>query len=58
MIRFEEEMLRSARNLTIRSQAAKSTLTSEDVAELGIGLDNFQRTFSKRLGLLEGFNDL
>ena len=58
MVRFEEEMMRSARNLTIRSQTVKSNLASEDIAELGMGLDNFQRTFSKRLGLLEGFKDL
>jgi predicted translin family RNA/ssDNA-binding protein len=58
MVRFEEEMMRSARNLTIRSQTVKSNLASEDIAELSMGLDNFQRTFSKRLGLLEGFRDL
>ncbi len=58
MVRFEEEMLRYARNLSIRSQAAKTSLASDDVQALGIGLDNFQRTFSKRQGLLEGFREL
>ena len=58
MVRFEEEMLRYARNLSIRSQTAKTSLASDDVQALGIGLDNFQRTFSKRQGLLEGFREL
>jgi hypothetical protein len=58
MVRFEEEMLRYARNLSIRSQAAKTSLAPDDIQALGIGLDNFQRTFSKRQGLLEGFREL
>ncbi|MCH7800098.1 MAG: hypothetical protein IIC24_01005 [Chloroflexi bacterium] len=58
MVRFEEEMLRYARNLSIRSQTAKTSLASDDVQALEIGLDNFQRTFSKRQGLLEGFREL
>ena len=58
MIIFEEDLLRQARNLSIRSQTAKESLAEDDVAALGTGLDNFQRTFSKRLGLLEGFKEL
>ena len=58
MISFEEDMLRQARNLSIRSQTAKESLAVEDVDALQTGLDNFQRTFSKRLGLLEGFREL
>ena len=58
MIVFEEELLRQARNLSIRSQTAKESLAEEDVAALNTGLDHFQRTFSKRLALLEGFKEL
>ena len=58
MISFEEELLRQARNLSIRSQTAKESLNDEDVEALRVGLDNFQRSFSKRLGLLEGFKEL
>ena len=58
MITFEEEMLRQARNLSIRSQTARESLSDDDVAALGTGLEHFQRTFSKRLGLLEGFKEL
>ena len=58
MVSFEEELLRDARNLSIRSQAAKETLTEEEVEALRTGLDNFQRTFSKRIGMLEGFKEL
>jgi hypothetical protein len=58
MVSFEEEMLRDARNLSIRSQTAKETLADEEVEALRIGLDNFQRTFSKRIGMLEGFKEL
>lgn len=58
MVSFEEELLRDARNLSIRSQAAKETLTDEEVEALRTGLDNFQRTFSKRIGMLEGFKEL
>ncbi|PKB81865.1 MAG: hypothetical protein BZY88_05605 [SAR202 cluster bacterium Io17-Chloro-G9] len=58
MVSFEEELLRQARNLSIRSQTAKESLTDEDVEALRVGLDGFQRSFSKRLGLLEGFKDL
>ena len=58
MIIFEEDLLRQARNLSIRSQTAKESLADDDVAALRTGLDNFQRTFSKRLGLLEGFKEL
>ena len=58
MVNFEEEMLRDARNLSIRSQTAKETLADEEVEALRVGLDNFQRTFSKRIGMLEGFKEL
>jgi len=58
MVSFEEELLRQARNLSIRAQTAKASLENEDVEALRTGLDSFQRTFSKRLGLLEGFRDL
>ena len=58
MVSFEEELLRSARNLSIRSQTAKASLDAQDVEALRVGLDSFQRTFSKRLGLLEGFKEL
>ena len=58
MISFEEELLRQARNLSIRSQTAKESLADEDVEALNTGLDHFHRTFSKRLGLLEGFKEL
>ena len=58
MVSFEEELLRDARNLSIRSQTAKETLTDEEVEALRTGLDNFQRTFSKRIGMLEGFKEL
>ena len=58
MLSFEEDLLREARNLSIRSQTAKESLVAEDVDALKTGLDNFHRTFSKRLGLLEGFKDL
>ncbi|MCH8206197.1 MAG: hypothetical protein IH956_04255 [Chloroflexi bacterium] len=58
MVSFEEEMLRHARNLSIRAQTAKASLDTEDVDALATGLDNFQRTFSKRLGFLEGFKEL
>ena len=58
MVKFEEELLRDARNLSIRSQTAKDTLAEEEVEALRIGLDNFQRTFSKRIGMLEGFKEL
>ena len=63
MVSFEEDMLRQARNLSIRSQTAKDHAVNqvwaeEDVDALRTGLDNFQRTFSKRLGLLEGFKEL
>ena len=58
MIIFEEDLLRQARNLSIRSQTAKESLADDDVAALSTGLDNFQRTFSKRLALLEGFKEL
>ena len=58
MVTFEEELLRQARNLSIRAQTAKTSLDDEDVAALSTGLHHFQRTFSKRLGLLEGFRDL
>ncbi len=58
MVSFEEELLRQARNLSIRSQTAKESLNEEDVEALRVGLDNFQRSFSKRLGLLEGFKEL
>ena len=58
MITFEEEMLRQARNLSIRSQTARESLSDDDVAALRTGLEHFQRTFSKRLGLLEGFKEL
>ena len=57
MITFEEEMLRQARNLSIRSQTARESLSDDDVAALRTGLEHFQRTFSKRLGLLEGFKE-
>jgi len=58
MVNFEEELLRQARNLSIRSQTAKESLNADDVEALRVGLDQFQRTFSKRLGLLEGFKEL
>ena len=58
MVSFEEELLRQARNLSIRSQTAKESLSEEDVEALRVGLDNFHRSFSKRLGLLEGFKEL
>ena len=58
MVKFEEELLRHARNLSIRSTAAKESLASDDVDALSTGLDQFHRTFSKRLGLLEGFKEL
>ncbi|MCH7606264.1 MAG: hypothetical protein IH962_03825 [Chloroflexi bacterium] len=58
MVSFEEDLLRQARNLSIRAQTAKESLDNEDVEALRTGLDNFQRTFSKRLGLLEGFREL
>ena len=58
MVSFEEELLRQARNLSIRSQTAKESLVEEDVNALKTGLDHFHRTFSKRLGLLEGFKEL
>ena len=58
MIAFEEDLLRQARNLSIRSQTAKESLADDDVAALSTGLDSFQRTFSKRLALLEGFKEL
>lgn len=58
MVSFEEDLLRQARNLSIRAQSAKASLESADVDDLRTGLDNFQRTFSKRLGLLEGFKEL
>ena len=58
MISFEEELLRQARNLSIRSQTAKTSLYQGDVDALRTGLDQFQRTFSKRLGFLEGFKEL
>ncbi len=58
MVSFEEDLLRQARNLSIRAQTAKESLESGDVDDLRTGLDNFQRTFSKRLGLLEGFREL
>ena len=58
MVSFEEELLRQARNLSIRSQPAKESLSEEDVEALWVGLDNFHRSFSKRLGLLEGFKEL
>ena len=51
-------MLRQARNLSIRSQTAKDSLSDDDVDALRTGLDHFQRTFTKRLGLLEGFKEL
>ena len=58
MVNFEEDLLSQARNLSIRSQTAKESLNQEDVDALSTGLDNFQRTFSKRLGFLEGFKEL
>ena len=58
MVSFEEELLRQVRNLSIRAQTAKASLEGEDVEALSAGLDSFQRTFSKRLGLLEGFKEL
>ena len=58
MVSFEEELLRQARNLSIRSQTAKESLSEEDVEALRVGLDSFHRSFSKRLGLLEGFKEL
>ena len=58
MVSFEEDLLRQARNLSIRAQTAKASLESEDVESLSTGLDSFQRTFSKRIGLLEGFREL
>ena len=58
MVSFEEDLLRQARNLSIRTQTAKESLNSEDVDALRTGLDHFQRTFSKRLGFLEGFKEL
>jgi len=58
MVSFEEDLLRQVRNLTIRAQTAKASLEEEDVEALSAGLDSFQRTFSKRLGLLEGFREL
>ena len=58
MVSFEEDLLRQVRNLAIRAQTAKTSLEGEDVEALSAGLDSFQRTFSKRLGLLEGFKEL
>ena len=58
MVSFEEDLLRQARNLSIRAQTAKASLESEDIEALSTGLDSFQRTFSKRIGLLEGFREL
>jgi hypothetical protein len=58
MVSFEEDLLRQARNLSIRAQTAKASLEDEDVEALKTGLDSFQRTFSKRLGFLEGFREL
>jgi hypothetical protein len=58
MVSFEEDLLRQVRNLAIRAQTAKESLEGEDVEALSAGLDSFQRTFSKRLGLLEGFREL
>mgnify|MGYP001339755174 CR=1 FL=1 len=58
MVSFEEDLLRQVRNLAIRAQTAKASLEGEDVEALSTGLDSFQRTFSKRLGLLEGFKEL
>ena len=58
MVSFEEDLLRQVRNLAIRAQTAKASLEGEDVEALSAGLDSFQRTFSKRLGLLEGFKEL
>jgi hypothetical protein len=58
MVRFEEELLRHARDLSIRSHAIKETLDNDAVNELRLGLDEFRLKFTKRLGLLEGFRDL
>ena len=58
MVRFEEELLRHARDLSIRSHAIKESLDDEAVNELRLGLDEFHLKFTKRLGLLEGFREL
>lgn len=58
MVRFEEELLRHARDLSIRSRAIKESLDDDAVNELRLGLEEFRLKFTKRLGLLEGFKDL
>ena len=58
MVKFEEELLRQSRDLSIRSTAIKETLDSEAVDGLRLSVEEFHRTFSKRIGLLEGFKDL
>ena len=58
MVRFEEELLRQSRDLSIRSSAIKESLDDRAVGELRLGLDEFHSKFTKRLGLLEGFRDL
>ena len=58
MVRFEEELLRQSRDLSIRSNAIKESLDDDAVNELRLGLDEFHSKFTKRMGLLEGFRDL
>ena len=58
MVKFEEELLRQSRDLSIRSNAMKESLNDDAVNELRLGLDEFHSKFTKRMGLLEGFRDL
>ena len=58
MVRFEEELLRQSRDLSIRSNAIKESLDDDAVNELRLGLDAFHSKFTKRMGLLEGFKEL
>lgn len=58
MVKFEEELLRQSRDLSIRSNAMKESLNDDAVNELRLGLDEFHSKFTKRIGLLEGFKDL
>ena len=58
MVKFEEELLRNVRDMSLRSTAIRESIEDETVDGLRISLEKFHRTFSKRLGLLEGFKDL
>jgi hypothetical protein len=58
MVKFEEELLRNVRDMALRSTAIRESIEDETVDGLRISLEKFHRTFSKRLGLLEGFKDL